>query len=79
MEVKFKDRSKTDDCCEIKIADPRALFRAMRETSSTGVVMLDMLSWLEQSGWTIYASVDQHFSLDEVRGSDTWYCCRPVG
>lgn len=76
-ELRHKEH-KTDGCYELKFTD---IGNAMvsNETVKTKVMFLDLLECFEQSGWTVYASVNQNTKHDNQGMTETWYCCRPVG
>lgn len=85
LEMKFKDHEKVEDCCEIKFTGTMRRGSPYLDplinsgTLKTRMLFLDLLSCIEESGWTLYASVEQNIMGDENAMTDTWYCCRPVG
>lgn len=50
------------------------------ETMRTRMLLLRMLECLENSGWSLYASIDQNTGSSENSSeTDTWYCVRERG
>ncbi|KAJ4298032.1 hypothetical protein N0V90_005931 [Kalmusia sp. IMI 367209] len=78
MEMKFKEHGKVEGCSEIKFAGQGWSYISY-DTMKSRMMFLDLLECLEESGWTLYASVEQNTRGDEKGVTDTWYCCRPVG
>ncbi|KAF1978166.1 hypothetical protein BU23DRAFT_450452 [Bimuria novae-zelandiae CBS 107.79] len=85
LEMKFKDHEKVEGCYELKFTGTMRrgspyLDPVMNTgTMKTRMMFLDLLGCIEESGWTLYASVEQNTRGDENGMTDTWYCCRPVG
>ena len=46
------------------------------ETMEVRILILGMLETLERDGWSLYASVDQCISSQNISSADTWYCVR---
>ncbi|KAJ7807346.1 hypothetical protein B0H14DRAFT_2873329 [Mycena olivaceomarginata] len=46
------------------------------ETMAARQFVLNLLSTLEQQGWSVYASIDQKAQGGEGGDLDTWHCCR---
>lgn len=76
-ELRHKNH-KIDGCYEIKLTD-MGLAIASNENMRTKVMFLDLLDCLQQSGWTVYASINQNTKSDSQGMTDTWYISRPVG
>lgn len=49
------------------------------ETMMTRMLVLKMLETLERQGWSLYASIDQNQSGDNVSETDSWFCVREKG
>ncbi|OAG06979.1 uncharacterized protein CC84DRAFT_1258198 [Paraphaeosphaeria sporulosa] len=85
LEMKFKDHEKVEGCCEVKFTGMMRRGSPYLDpvinagTLKTRMMFLDLLGVVEESGWTLYASVEQNMRGDGEGMTDTWYCCRPVG
>lgn len=85
LDMRVKDHEKVEGCCEVKFTGSIRRGSPYLEpvthpgTINTRMMFLDMLGCIEESGWTLYASVEQNTRGDGHGMTDTWYCCRPVG
>ena len=68
-------------CYEVKLkGNPWRAYSG--ETMHARSLLLNLLTTLEQFGWTVYASVDQKLQAggnSQSGDTDTWHCCRPLG